>query len=80
MTYIMVLKVTVEPFLRCLGKTLGGRGGGGGGILPPSPNRVKMAEICRGVQFGVRKIIVGHKSVISYQQTRFPGVNVSTLI
>ena len=34
-----------------------------------------MAEICRGVQFGVRKTIVSHKSLISYQETRFPGVN-----
>ena len=32
----------------------------------------------RGVQFGVRKTVAGHKSLIWiwYQQTRFPGVNV----
>ena len=34
-----------------------------------------MVEICKGVQFGVRKTIVSHKSLISYQYTRFPGVN-----
>ena len=27
----------------------------------------KMAEIWEGVQFGIRKITVGHKSFISYQ-------------
>ena len=38
---------------------------------------LKMAEICRGgVQFGVRKTTVSHKSFILYQKTRFPGVNV----
>ena len=36
----------------------------------------KMAEISMGLQFGVRKTIVGHKSLIWYQYTRFPRVNV----
>ena len=29
-----------------------------------------------GVQFWVRRTISGHKKLISYQQTRFPSVNV----
>ena len=28
-----------------------------------------------GAQSGVKKTIAGHKSFISYQKTRFPGVN-----
>ena len=35
-----------------------------------------MNEICKGVQFGIRKTIVDHKNMISYQRTRFLGVTV----
>ena len=35
-----------------------------------------MAEICREVQFGITETIFGYNSLILYQQTRFPGVNI----